>query len=1110
MSRAVPRWRQHASHGCLTGLLFCCLLISPAKAQSEKFELSIPPGAARAALSELARQTATPLLYLHENLGMHKAHGILGVYSLEEALVLMFAGTGIKAEVNGHGVIAVSMAITDEREDAAGTLPDQGTDARFADVVEELPQSYTAKSVEILEVAVTGSRIRQGSGMTAAIPVTEISQEELEVFAPGSTIAEQMDALPQFFQTQTAQRGGAALVGSAGGSFLNMRGMGPARTLVLLDGARVVPGDRGSTVNVDTLPSALVKRVDVVTGGASAAYGADALAGVVNFVLDREFEGYRLETSTGVTEKGDGENWQMSFSGGRQLSPRLHLIGSLEVQHITEIERGPQALDNFQRWGWVANPAWNPADPPGTQPRRLTMPNVHSTLHTPAGLINQPDFAFDRFTFTADGSAVRPFIPGDINGFLTQSGGPEAINHDLAFNGGPYGAEVERRSAFLGAKYALNDGLEVFAQLMLGRIESNQHERRGNPFLLGRSFQATIFRENAFLPETVHQAMEDAGLDAIRLDKLGQIRGGSNFGDEREELNTHQTRSLLAGFDLKLAKAWQLRASWQRGEAEKRTAVYGLLRVDRLFLAMDAVRDPATGAIVCNVQLHRPTEAQLRAATAGTLVPAQAGLIELPGPVGLDDSVRDCVPLNIFGHGNASRAAAEYVTGDKIGRGKVEQDVAEALLSGELFKGWGAGPASMALGLSWREQSFRQDSSPAELDGPPRNAPALGIRGIPPGFTRGSTSLFQFAGVPVINGSFEVWEGFAEIDLPLWEAESGFQHLGANLAYRVSDYSLSGTVGSWKIGLDAGIVQGLRFRATRSRDVREATFSERFDAQNREGSVNDPALGGAELGIATLLGGNPGLDPEKADTLVLGLVYQPPWLRGLQLSADWYDIDLSQAIGQLGVQRIVDGCFAGQATLCARVSRNSDGDLLAVNNSYLNIAAARTRGVDLELQYAGTPDFFRERPETFRLRLLAGHLLERSETTLGKRPFDFAGGLNTPEWTANATAAYTVGPYTVQVQQRYYDSTTLNLNWQQGIDIDDNSIASSSTTNLGFSYSGRMNNGAEWGLNLDITNLWDREPPIVPFSSQSRGSQVVSNNFDVFGRRYQLSFHLNF
>ncbi|MDR0782005.1 MAG: TonB-dependent receptor plug domain-containing protein, partial [Pseudomonadales bacterium] len=170
------------------------------------------------------------------------------------------------------------------------------------------PWAFAADSggAPLEEIQITGSRIRVTDGMTAPTPVTSVTTEDLASFEPGATVAEQLDALPQFFATQTAQRGGLSLSGSAGVSFLNMRSLGANRTLTLVDGSRITPQDKQGPINVDTVPTALVRSVDVVTGGASAAYGADALGGVTNFILDRNYQGFKASVGTGINEFGDG------------------------------------------------------------------------------------------------------------------------------------------------------------------------------------------------------------------------------------------------------------------------------------------------------------------------------------------------------------------------------------------------------------------------------------------------------------------------------------------------------------------------------------------------------------------------------------------------------------------------------------------------------------------------------------------------------------------------------------------------------------------------------------------------------------------------------------
>src|SRR5688572_16279659 len=247
------------------------------------------------------------------------------------------------------------------------------------------PQPQTQEQLE--EITVTGSRIQRESGFATAVPLTAVTVADLESLKPGATIADQLDQLPQFFQTQSAQRGGGALFGGAGRSVIDLRSMGPQRTLVLLDGARLSPADRDGSVHIDNIPTALLSQVEVVTGGASAAYGADALAGVTNFRLNRDYEGLDFRVGYGGTSDSQGDNKSFSLAYGTELGDKWHFIGSVEGQTIDPIDYDPLELgDWFQRYGIVANPA-NPGGSNRNLPTRLVLPNVYSSNHTPAGKI---------------------------------------------------------------------------------------------------------------------------------------------------------------------------------------------------------------------------------------------------------------------------------------------------------------------------------------------------------------------------------------------------------------------------------------------------------------------------------------------------------------------------------------------------------------------------------------------------------------------------------------------------------------------------------------------------------------------------------------------------
>lgn len=975
------------------------------------------------------------------------------------------------------------------------------------------------------EIMVTGTRIRDTDGMVTPTPVTAVRPEEIKSFDPSSSLSEQLDNLPQFLNTQTAQRGGGTLFGDAAGSYLNLRNMGKQRTLVLFDGSRIVPADRASSVNVDNFPTALIRNVEVVTGGASAAYGADALAGVVNFVIDREFEGLEAQVSTGVTERGDGENWNFSIAGGTAIGERLHLIGSIEARQVDQIDREPYELDNWQSVGWVINPAWSPSDPPGTNPQRLTVPHAHSATQNPAGMIRAPGFSLDGYTFTEDGRELRPFVAGDIpvrtgagaNGM--QAGGPEAAIAESAFSAGPFGAEVVQRSGFAGLQFDLTDSTTLFGQVMLGRTESNTHNRRGNPEM-GQQYYGTIYVDNAFMPETLRQAMIAEGLQSIQLHKIGQVRlpGNRNFYDDRNDENWSSMWSATVGLDHAFANGWDLRASYQRGESELTSTAHNMIRIDRWYMAMDAVRDPVTGAIVCNVQRYDPTPEELAASMQGRLV-ATTQITEYPdgvrtvdSPIVDDNAIRDCQPLNVFGLGNVSQAAADYVVGPtKTGIRDLEQDFAEVLVTGQIADGWGAGPISLAAGLTYRKEWFNQLSEPIEMERSPANAPELGIRGMSPGITGGNRSMHLFSATSWAFGEFDVWEWFGELNVPVWQSNAGNHRLDTNFAYRQSDYSVSGEIDSWKIGAQLQLFNDLRFRVTRSRDVREPTFGEQFESGGGGANITDP-VSTTSYTITALSGGNPNLRPEEADTLTAGFVYSPTfadWVEGFQFSADYYEIEVDGRVGSLGAQRILDDCFLGDTSLCNLVTRSPTTGLVErVLNVNLNVAAARTSGIDFEMRYAHEVDFVRSQSENLFFRAFAGHLKENSVTTTVYR--DDLGSQLSPEWVVTATLGYDIGNFGARLIGRYYDSTLNNVLWTEGVEVDDNTISSQTVANLVLTYSGETSGGANWTANFHVNNLFDRDPPIIASENQRGGQQSIGNQFDVFGRRYQVSVNFAF
>jgi iron complex outermembrane recepter protein len=352
---------------------------------------------------------------------------------------------------------------------------------------------------------------------------------------------------------------------------------------------------------------------------------------------------------------------------------------------------------------------------------------------------------------------------------------------------------------------------------------------------------------------------------------------------------------------------------------------------------------------------------------------------------------------------------------------------------------------------------------------------------------------------------------FAEVNVPLYANDSG-QKLDSTFAYRSSDYSASGRVPSWKMGLNATVVEDLRLRYTKSHDVREPNFAERYLTGTGGGTVQDKQLNNVTNASLTILATpNTNLSVEEADTVTAGFVYQPSfadWVDGVQIALDWYEITLTGAIARYGAQRIADDCFATKdAHTCALIARDPNTQTITrILDEYVNVGGAQTRGVDLELQYTMEPNLFGSQDESLSVRALAGYLGENSTTSAAGTTVDAVGGTERAQNTGNISLSYTIGNYGIRAVANYYGDTLVNTLWTEGVDIDDNHVASQTTFNLGLLYGKEMARGGDWTATFSISNLFDRDPPIIP----GAGGQVLSNSHDQFGRRYQVSLDMNF
>jgi outer membrane receptor protein involved in Fe transport len=425
----------------------------------------------------------------------------------------------------------------------------------------------------------------------------------------------------------------------------------------------------------------------------------------------------------------------------------------------------------------------------------------------------------------------------------------------------------------------------------------------------------------------------------------------------------------------------------------------------------------------------------------------------------------------------------------------------------------------LALGASFREDRFNQYAVPSDSSiSTPPNDPSIGIQGIPAAFV--GSFVHQFSSFPDLHGAYTVKEAFAEARVPLYTDAQNVRHLSMSLAARYADYSGSGGIWAWKAGLEGHVTSDLRLRGTVSRDTRAANLSERFDLQNRGFTVRDPLFGNTVYSLSATSTGNPNVEPEKADTFTVGAVYQPVRVDGLSMSLDWYSISIQDAIGQLGPQAIIDNCFAGQAALCPLITRDPQtNEIVFVQNTFLNVAQAKAVGADFEVQFTRDLHLLGGAGEAMRARLIASWLGENSMRLAGAPKIDRAGQtgggatgyIGMPDLQLTAALTYRNGPWQTYLQGHFVDSGKVDATLRQGIDIDDNTVASAFYTDLRLSYSTDTTRTGSWEIYARVENLFDRDPPrAADFGDFNGATHTNETLFDVLGRRYTLGAHLRF
>jgi len=881
-------------------------------------------------------------------------------------------------------------------------------------------------------IIITGSRI-QRTGYDQPTPVTVQTTEALLESAP-TNLADGLNRLPQFQGSRT--RTFCCEVSSVG-NFLNLRGLGTTRTLVLLDSQRVVATRESGDVDVNLLPEILIERVDVVTGGASAAYGSDAVSGVVNYIIDNKFTGLKMSGQYGLSNYGDDDSVKLSAALGSSFADgRGHFV--LSVDHFDQ--KGIRSLDDRpqSRRGAFLGGNGTAATP------FVTLEGVRQATVSYGGVIigsTQLPIADASAPLAGlqflPGGGTAPFVFGTpIAGSPGFYIGGDGILNNLADP-----AQALRADRLYGRlSYDVTNDLTAWV-----RVNAGESRTRGDVLADNRQTTTayTIYRENAYLPASIAAAMDEAGVTSFRMARFNR-----DFGPIRLDY-TNRTFDVAVGLEGKIGAAWKWSAGYSHGETIQHARSENVGNISRIYAQADAVVDPASGKTVCRVELTNP------------------GVY--PG----------CVPINLFGEGAPSAEAKAYSLGVSSQRVKNTQDVYHAEIQGDLLS-LPAGIVSVALGGEYRERSLLEKSNEIALN----QIQAIGIRGMPTPFCPTVATCryggWQQGNFGEADASDTVKEGFVELIVPLLKDTPFFQALDFNGAFRYTDYKNSGGVSTWKIGLSWSPVADLRIRATRSRDIRAPNLFELFAGPVNafQPGLTDPLTGQTNVIAITRTQGNPNLDPEKANTFTLGAVYTPAWLPGFAASVDYYDINVGGALSATTSQGTLDACARADQTACSRITRDANNNIQQIVLQQINLNSRLVRGIDFDLSYSSALAGGK-----LGIRVLANHALDYIDTVGGVRTqqagfYNTANQLTVPKWRGNLSVNYEIGPWNVFVQERYIGSYT-QLPPLPGQIFAHPRIGAVFYTDLTVRYalSGIGNMDAE--LFGAVNNVFNRKPPFI-------------------------------
>jgi len=840
--------------------------------------------------------------------------------------------------------------------------------------------AYAQQSAQNTEaVTVTGSRIISDITLSPT-PITAVSADQLQATTP-TDIPDALNKLPVFIggRTPRTQDNGSK---NNGGNVLSLRNFGTQRTLVLLDGHRVPASNQDGTVDVDTLPQMLMSRVDVVTGGASAVYGSDAVAGVVNFILDKKFSGFKYNMNAGISKYGDGASEQLGIAWGTDLfGGRGHF--EMAARYFNQ----DMVPDDHRPYGQNGN-TWVLAGNGSAAAPFTNVPYGHTFQQSQNGrIVCGSSCTLNNYTFKDSGIA-SPMTHGipTTTGFLEQGG-------DGGYNPfGTYRQKVQTKELFGRFSYDLTDDINGYVQASWAEsgnyanwsptVVSSSNNRAtfffaNNPYLSPATSTTLMTTGNIFAPAPVvdlrngssppnftgrtttpifsaagYQFNKIGGVDARQQGRIYNTLGTTRNVD----VETGLTGTLSTGFLHNWA--WDV----YYNHAEDRTTVKNPHNTNnaKFLAAEDAVIAPA-GTKVNGTDIG---------GTVACWVTTQAAFAGLyPG----------CQPLNLFDPNGPSVASYDYISQMTYWTLSQNLDNIGGSVHGGLGFGLPAGEITAALSgeARWASFTMKSNASPTDfvdctgLRLCQANSAGIGTATPPSAgvLALGAPALWtQNVNAPV-DVSNNVYEFATEVNIPLVKNVPLFQDVSVDIAGRYTNYSTSGEAETWKVGGDWHVDGNIRFRGTMSVDIRAPNLNDLYAPVNISSTGQNDLLTGGNTSTQLNMHGTPNLVPEVAHTYTAGLVLTPEFIPGFSFSVDWYTTHMSNAISQISYQSlsVQNICLASAPTysnpFCALavrpISNPADPNYKSAVNfpsqvfsAPLNTARQYMEGWDLEIDYA--------------------------------------------------------------------------------------------------------------------------------------------------------------